>query len=809
MIKNYLTISLRLFRRNKIYSFINIIGFSIGLAGFLLIMIFIRHELSYDKFWDDYQRIYRVTRSWYNEDGAQNLHLARVAAPIGPLLDADYPDLLEEVVRTLEWSPVIRIGDDLFRGDYMFFAEENFFRVFNTGFIRGDPSTALKEPLTMVISETTAERFFGDEDPVGKTVETQEAGTVTVTGVFRDIPQNTHFKYDILISFITLEYYYGKENMMRDWSGNNYITYLKFSAGTPPDQLKVQIDDFIDRHLPSTEYASENPDYRPSESTRLHLQKITDIHLRSHLSTELESNGDIRNVYIFSTVALFILLIACMNFINLSTARSAIRAKEVAVRKVAGAGKNKLVFQFLFESVLLTFLALIIAVVAVDFLLPVFSNLISRELSFFEGSRISNSALIILIGLLVGLLSGSYPAFYLSRFAPVKVLKAAFDPEKSSLSLRTILVFLQFAISIALIISMGIIGKQIDYIQNKDLGFNRKNVLVIGANQDILNNIEIFKQKMLENPGISGITSARLIPSDNLINSGGCRTLDGENPGPIPFRVAMVSMDYDYFENFKIKILAGRNFSREFPTDDSLAFMLNAEAVKQLGWGNPENAVDRPIEYGGRRGTVIGVVDDICFESLHNKITPIIYFVSPSQNYQLCLVLKDEGMEETIQYIKKVWEEYAPGDIFDYTFLDERYEGKYRTEFQLGKVMLIFSAFAILIACLGLFGLSSFLAEQKTREVGIRKIMGASVLRITTHLSIEFTRWVLIANIIAWPAAYFIMKRWLENFAYHVNIPWLVFFLALIISLAIAVFTVSFQTIRSAFRNPVEAIKYE
>lgn len=810
MLKNYFKIIYRLFLRNKIYSFINIFGFALGLAAFILILLFVKHEIDYDKFYKDHERIYRVTRSWY-DDGEESLHLARVAPPVGPLLAADYSDLLEEVVRTLQLNPIIKIGDKKFEGNRMFVAEDNFFRVFSTPMTAGEPETALKEVNSIVLSKKVARQYFGDEDPMGKTLEMVDFGIFTVTGIFEDLPENTHFKYEILVSFATLELFLGSEELMRNWGSNNYITYIKFSENSDPGQLETQLDEFIDRHYTPVvaAYLGKEPETRVSEGTKLHLQKLSDIHLRSHLSTELEPNGDIRSVYIFSTVALFILLIASINFINLSTARSANRAREVAMRKVGGASRGRLISQFLMESMVLTLIALILAIVLVDLVLPGFRNFISRDLSFSEEGGIPTIIILILIGTGVGFLSGVYPAFYLSKFQPIRILRSEFQPGKSSTTLRTILVITQFSISIALIISIGIMSRQLKYIQTKDTGFNRNNVLVVNASGAIRENIETFKARILEIPEIEGISASRLIPSNDLINDWGGNTLDGETPGPIPFRLAVVSMDYDFFENLEIEVVAGRNFSREFATDDSSSFVLNAAAVKQLGWGEPGSAIDRPLLYGGITGKVIGVVDDINFETLHNPVVPIIYVVRPSDNEQLCIRINDKNVPATIEQIETIFGEYAPNALFNYSFLQDSYNANYRTEFQLGKVMVIFTLLAIIIACLGLFGLSSFLSERKSKEVAIRRVMGGAISQVVLSLSYEFTRWVLLANLFAWPATYLLMKRWLSNFAYHISMPWHIFILAGIISLGIAVLTVGSQAVRIALKNPAETIKYE
>ena len=809
MIRNYFKIIYRLFLRNKIYSFINVFGFALGLAAFILILLFVKHETGYDKFYEDQNSIYRLTRAWY-DDGEESLHLARVAPPIGPLLAADYPDLLEEVVRINEWTPIVKVGEEKFEGTGLYIAEDNFFRVFSTKMTAGDPETALTELNSLVLSEEIAKQYFGDEDPMGKTVEMVDAGIFTVTGVFEDLPENTHFKYEMLVSFSTLEMFIGTEELMRNWGSNNYITYIKFTENSQASQLATQLDEFIDRHYTPVvaQFLGRQPETKVSEGTKLHLQKLSDIHLRSHLSTELEPNGDIRSVYIFSTVAIFILLIASINFINLSTARSSNRSREVAMRKVGGASRRKLIFQFLMESMILTLMALILAIVAVDLVLPAFSNFISRDLSFSGGGGVPIIIILIFIGLLVGFLSGIYPAFYLSKFQPISILRSEFLPGKSSATMRTILVITQFSISIALIISIGIMNRQLKYIQTKDTGFNRNNVLVVNAGGSIQENMETFKARLLAIPEIEGISSSRLIPSNDLINSSGGSTLDGEAPGPLPFRLAVVQIDYDFFENLGIRMLDGRNFSREFSMDDSASFILNAAAVRQIGWGEPQAALNRPFRYGGIDGTVIGVVDDINFETLHNPIVPVIYLLNPAGG-QLCIRINNSNMPATIDKIEKLYNEYAPNSLFFYSFLQDRYDDNYRTEFQLGKVIVFFTIFAILIACLGLFGLSSFLSELKSKEVGICKVMGASILQLVIRLSYEFTRWVLLANLFAWPAAYFLMKRWLSNFAYHIAMPWHIFILAVFVSLGIALLTVGFQTLRIASRNPADSIKYE
>lgn len=816
MFKNYLKIAFRNILKHKVYSLINILGLAIGMACSILILLWVRDELSYDRFHANAESIYRVTREWKNQDGETSLHLARVAPPIGPLLKNDFPSIVEDVVRIrADYNTLLKLDDRTFVEDNFFWAEANVFDIFSFPFLKGDPATALKEPNSVVLTEAMAQKYFpkestiGETDPLGKTINYEGEADLKVTGVVQNIPQNSHFKFDFLGSFITLENFFGKEFMASNWGRNNYLTYLLLPEGFSPDVLREQIPGFLDKHISQLviNETGQPPANKPSRTNQLHLQKLTDIHLHSHLTTEIEQNGDIVNVYLFSAIAFFILLIACINFMNLATARSAKRAREIGMRKVLGAYRKQLIGQFLGESLLIAALALIIAVSVVEAVLPYFNDFVGKNLSLSIWQNPEMILGLIAITLFVGLVSGSYPAFLLSSFRPVRVLKGE-DKSSGKSAFRRVLVVSQFTISIALIISMGIVYHQLDFLRHKKLGFNKEQVVILQASGDMQENFETIRSRLMQNSSILNVSASRLIPSNKLLNSWGGQVLDGEETVPLTFRLAVVEVNYDFFQTYEMPLLAGRDFSREYATDDSAAFVLNRAAVEKLGW-TVEEAVNKSMIYGERNGRVIGVVEDVHFESLHNKIVPIIYLINGAGSYQFALRLSGQDIPASLAFIKNIWTEYQPDYPFEYRFLDEQLGALYDSEENLGKIFGIFSLLAVVIACLGLYGLAAFSAEQRTKEIGIRKALGASVKNLVGLLSKEFLKLVIIANIIAWPVAWYAMNRWLENFAYRINIAWWVFILAGTLALAIALLTVAYQAIKAAVANPVKSLRYE
>ncbi len=801
MIKNYLKITLRNIRKHKGYTFINVAGLAIGMACCILILLFVFDELSYDRFNENHDRILRVTRKWFNEDGVVNLHLGHVAPPIGPLLKNDFPEIIH-AIRMFRVGGLL-VGKDatFYEAHRFFFADEDLFKVFTFDIVAGDPETALKNPFCVVITDEMAERYFGNEDPIGKSVTIQtssQKADMKVTGVIKPLPHNSHFHADFLGSFKTYEAVVG-DREMQSWSSNNYATYLLLAEGYDIKQLESQLDPFIKRH-----YAEG-----VNERTKLELQRLTDIHLYSHLDSEIEANSDIAYVYVFLVIAIFILMIACINFVNLATARSAGRAKEVGLRKVVGAQRTQLIRQFLSESIITAVISLSIALLIVLLVLPKFSQFVGRDLSLDISSNNSFFISLFLTAVFVGLLSGIYPAVFLSAFKPVQVLKGNLDPGKKGFSFRTVLVVFQFAISIILIICVGVVAGQLEYVQTRNLGFDEEHVIVLPSSPAMISRLEGFKTRLLQNPKILSISAAKRVPSGRLLDSAGSRVLSGETSQPINFRIAQLRVDYDYIPTFGIEIVAGRNFSREMGTDPAQAFMLNETAVKRIGWKSPEEAIGKGFGYGQRNGQIIGVVKDFHFESLHQEISPIVMHLSKSDLAQISVRIAPENIPQTMGFLKDMWAEMRPNYPFSYYFIDENFDQLYRSEEKLRRIFSYFAFLSVVIGCLGLIGLASFSAERRTKEIGIRKVLGASATGIAFLLSKEFTKWVLLANIISWPAAYLIMSRWLQNFAYRVGIDVGIFLLAGGIAWGIAFLTISYQVIKASLADPISALKYE
>jgi putative ABC transport system permease protein len=816
MFKNYLKIAFRNLMKYKAYSFINILGLAIGMACCILILLYVRDELSYDRFHENSDRIFRVTREWFNQDGTSSLHLGHVAPPIAPLMKIDFPDI-ERVARlTGGGTTLVGYQSKYFEEPGFFFADAEIFDVFTLPFVKGDPKTALSDPNSVVITEEMAAKYFRDEDPLNQVINVDGEADLKVTGVIKNIPHNSHFHFDFLGAMKLLENFYGAE-AFQNWGSNNYATYLLLPENYDIAQIEGQFPAFLDRHLTAA-YERDTgapPTVKPSISNKLHLWPLTDIHLHSHLDSEIEPNGDIKNVYIFSSVAFFILLIACINFMNLATARSANRAKEVGLRKVVGADRQRLIQQFLGESVILSVVSLLLAILMVELALPVFSNFTGKMLELGLTQNLPMAAVLVGIALFVGILAGSYPAFFLSRFQPAFVLKGVKGSARSAhSSLRKGLVIFQFAISIILIISVGVVNNQLEFCRTKNLGLNKEHLVILPASDEMVQRYPAFKNRLLQHPNITGVAASKRVPSARLLDSSGARIIDGEKSEPINFRIANVRVDHDFIDTYGMEIIAGRNFSTEFSTDSTEAFILNETAVKKIGWASAADAIGKPFGYGSRNGKIIGVVKDFHYESLHVPITPVVLLIMPQNFNSISVRIRPERMEDitaTLGFLENVWQEYRPNFPFTYSFLDDRYDQLYLSEHKLGQIFSAFSALAIFIGCLGLFGLASYTAEQRTKEIGIRKVMGASVSNLVLLLSKDFTKLVAVATLVSWPLAYFAMTSWLQDFAYRINInsQLLTFFMAAGLALGIALVTVSYQAIKAALINPVNSLRYE
>ena len=815
MLKNYLKIAFRNLTKYKFISFINLFGLTVGLTCCLLILTYILHETSYDRYNTKADRIWRVTRSFNNKEGIESLHLGAVAPPFGPLLKNDFPDM-QQVTRILPNNPTaFHYEDKIFNEKDGYFAENNLFSVFDINLIEGDRHTALTDPYSMIITREMAHKYFGDADPINKYVRLDNRINFRITGIFEPLPENSHFHPQYMLSFNTLKdsAIYGEKNLEHNWGNNAFFTYILLPENYPAKSIEAQFPAFLDRHMAD----NYGPGSKPSKLTRIYLQRLTDIHLRSHLDEEMEQNGDISRVYVFGAIALFILLIACINYMNLSTARSTLRAKEIGIRKVSGAGRGELISQFLCESVLIGYLSFVMAAVLTFLLLPSVNDFTGLHLSIYSLLQPSVLIPILLTPVLVGLLSGVYPALFLSSFQPVKVLKGLFKAGSNTASFRKILVVAQFSISIVLIISTVIVFQQLHFMQNASLGFNKDHIVVMDNIDALDKNFNSFRSALLENTHFLDVTRSSRIPSGRLLDEQGASTESNENGGdslrPVTADIKYVAVDHDFIKTYNIPIVAGRDYNRSYGTDTN-NFILNEAAANVLGMRDPQKLVGRNFSYGNTKGKVIGVMGNFNFESMHQQIIPMI-FLMPNSNYggntgfHLSVKLAGADIPNSIAYLEKIWKRYAPEVPFEYTFLDEKFGQLYKTEQQQGSLFTIFSGIAIFIACLGLFGLSAFTITQRIKEIGVRKVLGASTRSIVQLLSTDFLKLVAIAACIAFPIAWYAMRNWLGDFAYRISIQWWVFFAAGFLAALIALVTISFQAIRAALANPVKALRSE
>jgi putative ABC transport system permease protein len=814
MLKNYLRIALRNLVKYKLISFINLFGLTVGLACCLLILTYILHETSYDKYNRQADKIWRVTRSFNNRDGIQSLHLGSVAPPFGPLLQNDFPDI-KKMTRVLEvGNAPMRYEEKIFNEKDIFYVDNNFFGIFDVSLLSGNPQTALADPFSILLTEEVARKYFGDADPMNKVIRMDNQYNFKVTGIFRPFPSAAHFHPEVMLSFATLKdsAIYGEKNLMTNWGNNSFFTYLLLPDHYPVHSMEAQFPAFVDRHMHKD---GAPPGFKPHQFTRLFLQPLTDIHLKSHLDSELEENGDSSRVTTFGAIALFILLIACINYMNLSTARSSLRAKEIGIRKVSGAIRQEIIFQFLSESILLTYFALLLAVALAWVTLPALNSATGLDLSF--RSLLHPAVLIPLLftPLLIGILSGLYPAVFLSSFQPSKVLKGLFKAGSGSISFRKILVVTQFAISIVLLISTAIVFQQLHFMQHTSLGFDKDQIVTLRYNNGLDKTYEAFRTTLLENPHIRQTTRSSRIPSGRLLDEMGASTQSGDSLRPVTTDIKYLAVDHDFLSAFGIPLAAGRDFSRAYGTDTS-SFLLNLAAIRALGIKSPQEMIGRNFTYGNIKGKVIGIIRDFNFESLHQSIVPMIMVMPPESeagNSYGRISVKISGNKENIKdalaHLEKTWKTFLPVVPFEYTFLDEKFDQLYQSEQRQGTLFTAFSGIAIFIACLGLLGLSAFSISQRLKEIGIRKVLGASTGGIVQLLSLDFLKLIGIAALIAFPVAWFSMHNWLQDFAYRIPMEWWVFGVAGLLAAAVALATISLQALRAAMANPVNSLRSE
>lgn len=796
MLKNYFKIAWRVLLKSKVYSFINLGGLAIGMACCLLIVLYVRDELSYDQFHENAHRIYRVLAESGNEED-RVLESANTSFRVGPALKQSFPEVLDAIRFREGYRGVLSYGEKSFAEKKFYFVDPTVFEVFTFEFAIGDPKTALAQPNNVVLTERTARKYFGDADPIGQVLHYEGwAGPadLTVTGVLKNLPQNTHFDFDFLGSLDIID----TSDFYWTWFTSLW-TYILLPENYPPEQLQAKFPDFIDRQI--------KPNLDRDESWFiLDLEPLTDIHLYSQLDVQMKPTSNILFVYLFSAIAAIILILACINFTNLATARSLKRAKEVGMRKALGSQRYELIAQFLGESMLICILALALAIALAELSLPLFNSLAEKaiRIDYFNDGFV----LLALFGtvLVTGLLSGSYPAFALSRFQPVTVLKGTPGTgQTGSFTLRKSLVVFQFFISIVLIISVIAISSQLEFIRAKNLGANIEQVVVIPMSEKA----ESFLNTIKQNSNVINASVSSRVPVE--IESFDTRPVFVQGFEK-PIQMENFNIDEDFLATYQIELVAGRNLSRQFASD-STAFLLNESAVQAFGWGTPEMAIGKQIgwQFNYKKGQVVGVVKDFHMVSLHEAISPLILHKLPEAYWYnfISVRLRPQDISESLAFIEETWQNFNPRGGYDYFFVDDSFAKIHRADVRFGQVVSVFTAMAIVIACLGLFGLISYTAEQRTKEIGIRKVLGASVAGIVRLLSKEFVKLVMIANLVAWPIAWYAMRLWLQNFAYRIELNFWHLLLAGSVALLIAIASVSSQAIKAALADPVKALRYE
>lgn len=811
MLKNYFKIAWRNLVRNRVFSAINIAGLAIGLGSCMLISLYVIDELSFDRFHDKANRIVRTTFKGTMQGGIINE--SHAMPPTAAALKADYPEVLESTrLRQGGW-PLVLLNNKLYKDEKLAFVDSNFFSVFTLPFVEGSPKTALLEPNTIVLSETTARKYFGKTGVVGKVLTFKDWNkTLRVTGVMKDIPSNSHFRFDLLGSMATLD-----EAKSTSWMTSEFFTYLVLPEGYDYKKLEAKlpatIDKYISPQLKQSMGVTMAEFRKQGNNLELRLQRLTDIHLHSDFQFDLDANGDITYVYIFGAVAVMMLLIACINFMNLSTAGSSKRAREVGVRKVMGSEKSELVGQFLTESILLTFLALVLAILLSIVALPVFNELSGKKLSLQWDVVPGLIPALIGFGLFVGVFAGSYPAFFLSSFKPITVLKGGssvikFSSSGKSFNLRSGLVVFQFFMSIILIVGTTVVYQQLQFIRNKKLGYNKDQVIVIPA-WSLGKNTETFRQETMQDSRVARVSLSGYVPAGPSDNNNFTVNPDGKTD--LMVKTLRYDIDYDYIPTLGMEMARGRNFSKEYGID-SAGIIINETAVRAFGW-TPENAMDRIITRNNNEGKkatyrVIGIVKDFHFRSMHEQIGPLVMTLSKGSGWMMVKTRSAE-VSGLLATMKNNWDGFHPDMPFSYTFLDERFNETYKAEQKTGQILGTFAGLTIFVACLGLFGLAAFTAEQRTKEIGVRKVLGASVTGIIALLSRDFLKLVIIALVIATPAAWWLMDRWLQEFAYKIDVTWWMFAIAGALSVLVALCTIAYQSVKAALMNPVESLRSE
>jgi ABC-type antimicrobial peptide transport system permease subunit len=797
MFNNYIRITLRNIKKHKGYSFINITGLALGMACCILIFLWAQNELSYDRFHKNINELCRIIRYESSPDGTLN-QFASTSRPVGPSFRDSYPEIVEFTrfynLYSLKDNILLEYKNKKFYEKRFGFAGPAFFSIFTFPFIKGDPQSALTQPNSIVITQEMAEKYFGEENPIGKTLNMSDWGDFTVSGVIRNIPANSHLKFDFISPIGPL---FERFKWMRGWRIPHFFTYVKLDKRADINQLNEKIR----YHMKEVD-----PENYKLTFKQYSLQPVKDIHLYSNFKSDLQGESGLKSVYItfFSAIAAFVLIIACINFINLTTARSTIRAREIGVRKVYGANRSNIARQFFGESLLMSFLSFGLAIILVVISLPICNRLSENQMYVGDLFKLDIFPGIVGIAIITGILSGFYPALVLSSFQPVNTMKRTRANGKQRKLFRQVLVIMQFSLSLILLIGTVIVYNQLEYIQNKRLGFNKEYLFYFAKQGSLISQYDAFKNALLKNTNILGVTTSSDLPTETThytVVKGweGSSSKDG-------MMMNFFSVDEDYDETFGIKMAEGRFFSESFSTDATEGYVVNEEAVKLMGMQNP---IGKRFVLFGRVGRIIGVMKNFHFRSLHQQIEPLIFWIRPSWDRYIFVRINPERITETINFLKGAHQKLNPRYPFDFKFLDSDIDQLYKTEIRTKQILQLFTGFAIFISCIGLFGLAAFIISLRTKETGIRKVLGASVSSVVMLLSRDFMKWILLANLVGWPVAFIVMNKWLQTFAYRIDFSIWMFLLPGFLLFFIALLTVSFNTIRTARSNPVHSLRYE
>jgi len=794
MFRNYLKIAFRTLWASRGFSLLNVLGLSVGLSACFLIFLYVRFEYSYDDFHSKADRIYRVVTDLKTPTSAEQD--AGTTGPIAINVKKDIPEV-EDAVRLTADQFLFRKNDFKFQEKHVLFADSTLFNIFDFPLIAGDKKTALASPMSIVISQSAAKKYFGDSNPLGQQLlMTAAAIPATITGVMKDIPENSQIPADMFVSMSSFKPIYGHPSQDSEWTMHNYITYVLLKPHTAAASVEKKFPAFLQFHDGALMR-------RLQMFETLLLEPLRDVYLRS--GREGYVTGSITNVRIFSIIAVFLLVIACVNFVNLTTARSTQRAKEVGIRKVIGAARSQLFRQFTLESVLITLLAFCLSLGLCNLALPLFNQLAGKTISSGIFSRPIDVLMLFALSAGIGVLAGAYPSLVLSSFRPVIVLKGRFSAGTKGTFLRKSLVVFQFTISIALIVSTIVVYTQLNYMRSTDLGFNKDRQLVIFTNFD--QNRRAFQQALADIPGVLSTCFSSEVPGEGA--TGAYTVLENAKGDMQKTTIDLIFTDFDYIPQYQLKMVAGRAFSHSFLTDSGQAMIINESAAKMLGYTSPQAAIGRRFDQWGRQGQIIGVVKDFHYRSLQQEIHPLTMRIEPGALGTISIKLSGNHLSSTIAAVRDQWTKTIPNRPFEYSFLDEAFDRNYKSEIRFGRIFINFSALAIFISCLGLLGLAAYSTTQRTKEIGVRKVLGASVASITRLLSADFVRLVFIAFLIASPIAWLAMNSWLHNFAYRTTISWWVFLLAGGASLLIVILTISWQAIKAAIQNPIKSLRTE